>query len=100
MLDIWLKTPLLTFNRTFPHEINRFVPALCSPPELADHIRFASLFGLSHDFRASYLAGFEDREAIAAMDILAAADEVVSTGDYVTETRGVAPPSTAGKSGA
>ena len=55
--------------------------ALCSPPELADHIRFASLFGPSHYFRASYLACFEDREAIAAMDILAAADEVVSTGD-------------------
>ena len=65
IVDIWVKTPMLTFNRAFPDEINVFKPALCEPDELADHCRFADLLNLRPEFETAYLAGLPstDREA-------------------------------------
>lgn len=61
-LDVWMKTSMLTFNRIFPHEINRFTPVLCEPEELARHLRFASMLNLRAEFSSLYVAGLPEEE--------------------------------------
>jgi hypothetical protein len=55
IVDIWLKTPMLTFNRAFPDEINVFKPALCAVQILRDHRRFAKLNDLVDEFDQAYI---------------------------------------------
>lgn len=71
-IDVWLKTPMLTFNRIFPHEINRFAPVLCDVEELAKHLRFASMFDLRREFSDAYLAGLGQQQSQGAGALAAA----------------------------
>lgn len=75
-IDVWLKTPMLTFNRIFPHEINRFAPLLCEAEELAKHLRFASMFDLHREFSDAYLVGLSGEQEGEGVDALAAAERL------------------------
>ena len=57
IVDIWLKTPLLTFNRAFPDEINVFEPRLCTVEELHDHWRLVEMVTLGPQFERAYIEG-------------------------------------------
>jgi len=56
IVDIWLKTPMLTFTRTFPHEIDRFEPVLVNADLLAHHRTFCNVFDLLPEFDEAFLA--------------------------------------------
>lgn len=72
-IDVWLKTSMLTFNRVFPHEINRFEPALCDQSELSRHLKFAAVFGLENEFSENYLARLPVEHRAEAQRLLAVA---------------------------
>lgn len=62
IVDVWLKTPMLTFNRAFPNEINVFKPRLCPVESLRDHLNLADLVELGTEFEAAFLAGVEPHD--------------------------------------
>lgn len=70
IVDIWLKTPILTFNRAFPDEINVFSPHLCSLACLRDHLKLAQLVGMSAAFEEAFLTGVPPEDRLQAESLL------------------------------
>lgn len=74
IVDVWLKTPLLTFNRSFPNEINVFKPTLCAADALRDHIRLAELLAMKREFETAYIDGFNPEERPQAEQLIVEAN--------------------------
>lgn len=70
IVDVWLKTPLLTFNRAFPNEINVFKPCLCSVDTLRDHFRLADLLAMESEFKAAFVEGVQPSERTEAQALV------------------------------